>query len=555
MLIGIDMGGTHIDGVLIKNKTIVKTYKKLVNNNDIFKTVWSCILYLVSGLDKNHISKINLSTTISTNAIVENKISKVGLITQSGPGINYDFSNIVGKNFEVSGYIDHRGNLVESVNNYELDRIKKELKEYKIKNLAIVSKFSTRNPEEEIKISKLVNDNKDNTLGHEMSGVLNYPRRVYTSYLNAAVRDNFLSFIDSIEKSLKKIGIKAPVYILKADGGTMDIDQAIKRPVESILSGPAASFMGTNALLKIDDNSLILDIGGTTTDIFFLINGSPVFEPLGIKISEYNTLVRSIYSKSIGLGGDSTICINDGKIVIGPYKKDRPVVFGGKYPTPTDAMVFLGLIENNNYNKAEGAMKDLAHNLDSDPFEVAKLVLKTMADTIKREVDLVINELNSKTVYTVREVLNKKSIRLDSINLIGGPAKILSPYIYEAFKIETKYPNNYEVSNAIGSALSMMTKELNLFADTEKGYLSIPEFKIYEKISKDFKLEDAKLKATDTLLKYFEQLGDSNIEVDILEASSYNMVEGFFTSGKNIRVKAQVKPRLIMNMWGENNEG
>ncbi len=124
----------------------------------------------------------------------------------------------------------------------------------------------------------------------------------------------------------------------------MSLEAAEEKPVETILSGPAASFMGINAMLDTDKDAILLDIGGTTTDIFFLANGVPLFEPLGIQIGEYKTLVRAIYSVSIGLGGDSSIEIVGGKIKIGPERKGRPYAYGGPVATPTDAMLVLGLI-------------------------------------------------------------------------------------------------------------------------------------------------------------------------------------------------------------------
>ena len=190
-------------------------------------------------------------------------------------------------------------------------------------------------------------------MGHSLSGKLNFPRRVFTSYLNSAVYDTFNGFSTSIRKSMKQEGIDAPLFILKADGGTINLATAEEKPVETILSGPAASFMGLNAMIKTYKDAILLDIGGTTTDIFFLADGVPLFEPLGIKIGDYKTLVRAIYSVSIGLGGDSSIEVEDVhlkdglediKLKIGPNRAGYPYALGGPKPTPTDAMIVLGLI-------------------------------------------------------------------------------------------------------------------------------------------------------------------------------------------------------------------
>jgi len=170
----------------------------------------------------------------------------------------------------------HRGNVIDDVNISEIKEASSKFKEKRIESFAVVGKFSTRNPEHEIKIKKLLEEEMTNstsnnpptiTLGHTMSGKLNFPRRVFTSYLNSAVYSTFKEFAENIKGSMEREGISAPIFILKADGGTMSIDRAIEKPVETILSGPAASFMGISAMLPTDKDAVLLDVGGTTTDI------------------------------------------------------------------------------------------------------------------------------------------------------------------------------------------------------------------------------------------------------------------------------------------------
>ncbi len=188
----------------------------------------------------------------------------------------------------------------------------------------------------------------------------------------------------------------------------MDIETAEEKPVETILSGPAASFMGINAMLPSRKDALLLDIGGTTTDIFFLADGVPLFEPLGITIDNYKTLVRAIYSVSIGLGGDSSVEIHNEEIKIGPERKGNPISFGGTSPTPTDAMIVLGLMKGGNRDNAYKAMETLGKELNLSPEEISKKILETMADIIKNKVDKLLVNINSQPVYTVKELLYGK---------------------------------------------------------------------------------------------------------------------------------------------------
>lgn len=552
------MGGTNIDGVVIEEGRIIKTIKKATDKENLFNTIYSTLKELLVDLDKSKIKRINLSTTVSTNAIVEGKTTPVGMVIQPGPGMAYDNLACGEENVFISGYIDHRGNVVESLDTKEVKCIAKRFKEKGIEACGVVTKFSTRNPQDEIAIRDILQDDFPLvTMGHTMSGKLNFPRRVYTSYLNSVVHKTFNDFAVNLKKSIEEEGVDAPLYILKADGGTMTIDLAQEKPVETILSGPAASFMGISTLLPTDKDAILLDIGGTTTDIFFLADGLPLFEPLGIKIDKYKTLVRSIYSVSIGIGGDSSIDIVDGEILIGPRREGKPYAFGGPKPTPTDAMITLGLTSyGEEYKeKADEAMETLGEKLGLSINETAELVLETMANIIKENIDGLLYKINSKPVYTIKELLHGKKVEAQLINIIGGPAEALAPILENIMDLPCYYPDNYLVANAIGAALARPTMEITMHVDTSKKTLSVPELDIYEKISSRFNLEKAKEMSLGLVKEKAESMGSSpdNIDAEITEESSFNMVRGYRTLGKDIRVKAQIKPGLIQELRSDNN--
>ncbi len=551
MIVGIDMGGTHIDGVIIKDGNIIKTIKNPTNRNDLFETIWTTLKQLLDGNDKNQITRINLSTTISTNAIVENKVSKVGLIIQSGPGRNYDFTNVTENLGLISGYIDHRGKIVKDLNSQELLAYKQTFKDNDVEAVGVVTKFSTRNPSHEKRILELYEAEFDHiTMGHSLSGKLNFLRRVNTSYLNAAVYKTFNDFAFNIEKALKQAGINAPVYILKADGGTMNLKMATKKPVETILSGPAASFMGLSAMFEENQDGILLDIGGTTTDIFFLVNGVQLFEPLGISIDNHKTLIRAIYSKSIGLGGDSYISVVNKEIKIGPKRMGKPLAFGGEYLTPTDAMVALDKMQAPFKEKSIKALKAMGSQLDMDVNQLAKYILEKMADIIYVNVIQTLDKINSKPVYTIKELLQDYQLSPKFINVIGGPAKILAPYLESKFNLKVKFPLQYEVANAIGAALAKPTMEINLHADTERAILSVSEVNLYQSIDRNYNLDKAIDQALAIIKSNTENI-NGEVEAEIVEANSYNMVKGYMSASKNIRVRAQVKPGLIYMLKGE----
>src|SRR5690554_250255 len=546
MIIALDMGGTNIDAVILKDNKVIKVIKEPVDFNNMFNSIWDVISSLLENVNKDDISKVNLSTTISTNAIIENKTNKVGLIIQTGPGL------IINNNdaYKISGYTDHRGVVVSNFNDNEVIKIKDIFIKDNIKDIAIVTKFSTRNNETELKIKSMLENNFDNiTLGHLMSGNLNFPRRINTAYLNASVKDIFISFAENTIKSFKQLNIDIPINILKADGGVMDISDAKDLPVQTIMSGPAASLMGTLGLTNINTDAIILDIGGTTTDIFFLADGIPLFEPTGINIKEYKTLVRSIYSKSIGLGGDSLVKVVNNKIEIGPVRLDKAAALGGKYPTPTDALIILNQTNLGNIDLSNKAISKLANEINLSIKETAKLIVDTFIKTIKDEVDILLKIINSKPVYTIKEIIENKELVPKSIAVIGASANAFSSFLEKSFNLEVLIPKNYEVANAIGSALAITTKEINLLINTFLKTYVVPELGINKKINKNYNLKEAEEEALKLLDEHLTlRSNDSNLELEVLESNSFSMVDGFYTKGENIRVKVQVKPGLTRKM-------
>ncbi|MDY0290440.1 MAG: hydantoinase/oxoprolinase family protein [Sphaerochaeta sp.] len=550
MIIGLDMGGTHIDGVVIQDGQVIKTHKKPVDKDDLFTTMWTALEELVEDSDLAAIERINLSTTISTNAIVEGTTAPVGMVVQPGPGLIHDFSSCKGRVVTIGGYVDHRGVVVDDLDPKELEKALLLFKKDGMPSSAVISKFSTRNPEHEIIIGKkLLEQIGQVTLGHRISGILNFPRRVYTSYLNSAVSDQFSTFLTYMRSSLEKKGIAAPLYILKADGGTMDSEGALEKPVETVLSGPGASFLGMSALIPGGEDAILLDVGGTTTDIFFLADGVPLFEPLGATISDYKTLVRAIYSVSIGLGGDSSITVRDKNLVIGPQRRGMAYAFGGEGPTPTDAMICLGRMEAPQGAKAKAreGMEALGAKVSLQATEVATLVLATMVTQIKEKSEALLLGINSKPIYTIKELLHGKKVTPKAVHIIGGPAEALAPLLQEAYGLPCHFPENSRVANAIGAALAKPTIEVTLLADTALGRLSVPELGIYEKVPRTYSLEQAKERAVLLVRQEAIAMGsdEATLEIEITEQSSFNMIKNSCLAGKNIRVKAQVKPGII----------
>ena len=195
MIVGLDMGGTHVDAAIIRDGEIVDTAKTPVDRSNLFESIWNTLEELLSGKDIARIKRINLSTTVCTNAIVENKTVPVGMVIESGPGLNPDFLKCGKANVFVSGYIDHRGREVQKINPDEMQEALKLFQRKGVQACAVISKFSVRNPLHEKEMASFFQKHfSPVTLGHTISGKLNFPRRVFTSYLNSGFIRPLMSF-------------------------------------------------------------------------------------------------------------------------------------------------------------------------------------------------------------------------------------------------------------------------------------------------------------------------------------------------------------------------
>lgn len=181
---------------------------------------------------------------------------------------------------------------------------------------------------------------------------------------------------------------------------------------------------------------------------------------------------------------------------------------------------------------------------------MAEKILKEAAKIIFDEVKSDLEKINSQPLYTVKEVLENKKLDPKRIKLIGGPAKALAPFIESAFGLESQVPKYFQVANALGACLSKPTFEANLQADTKRGYVNIPELGLYKKIPPSFDLRAGEELIKEEILKKARDLKLDNPQVEILEASSFNMVD-YYSFGRNIRIKAQIQGGLLYNLWDQ----
>lgn len=549
MILGIDVGGTHTDAVLLENFQVRKKTKVPTNRRHLVSSLIGVMDGILRDEDLSALERVVFSTTLSTNAIVQGKTDRVGMIVASGPGLAPEAIRVNEDTRFVSGYVSNRGIEVAPLKKGEIAGAAADLKAAGISHLGVVGKFSTRNPAHENEMGEFVRgDFRHVSFGHRMSGNLNFRRRIATTYLNASVFDLYSRFVEEILEFAKRAGFTAPIYILKADGGTFEIRQSAEQPVQTILSGPAASIMG---ILSLDDcsgaDAVAVDMGGTTTDIALLADGVPLLEPLGVTIEGHRTLIRGLKTKSIGLGGDSRVRVDNGHLLIGPRREGPAAAFGGPWPTPTDAMIVLGLTQIGDRAKAETAVAEIAGKLNLPVAEAARAIFEQTCRGIAAAVGAMVEEVNNKPVYTIHELLEGKKLNPTRLFIVGGPAGAVAARLGELLDCEAVIPRDAEVANAYGAALARTTAEITMLAETERGSLTIAEEGVQMKIPAHFTRKDLLKIGLEKLRERARRLGarDADIEMEIVEDQEFNMVRGYYATGKNIRLKAQVKPGLI----------
>ncbi|MBW2370296.1 MAG: hydantoinase/oxoprolinase family protein [Deltaproteobacteria bacterium] len=548
MIIGLDVGGTHTDVVLLGAKGLVREVKVPTDPSNLFETVLTGLRKITEGIDSKKITRAVFSTTLTTNAVVQKKFPPVGIIVTAGPGLDPALFRIGAHYHIVAGAIDHRGRELTPIDPDEVDQVAQALKKEGIQYVAVTGKFATRNPAHELAVKKQLASQFDRVfLSHELSGNLNFPRRIATTYLNAAVFPVHRAFFEAVEHSMGERGLNLPIRILKPDGGNMGMDASIDFPGYTILSGPAASVMGAISHAAKDSESLVLDIGGTTTDMALLINGVPLLDPKGIELAGFKTLIRAMQTQSLGLGGDSAISVTDGKLSIGPERKGPAMAFGGPAPTPTDALFVMGKLADGDRDRAAEGIQSIADALNKPPAQTAQDIFDLTCRRIFSAAQAMINQVNSKPVYTVHELLEGHQVKPKEILVLGGPAAQFADHLSTISGLNAKIVPNHKVANAIGAGLARTTCEVTLFADTQIGMAMSPEENISLPIDKSFDSENAEEMALDLLKTRAIKLGadPDRLDMEVIENMQFNMVRGFYTAGKNIRVKVQIKPGLI----------
>ncbi|WP_274423715.1 hydantoinase/oxoprolinase family protein [Chelativorans sp. YIM 93263] len=321
-LLGIDTGGTYTDAVLYREgEGVVAKAKALTTRHELSVGISRAVDCALAQAGSAEIGLVSMSTTLATNALVEGHGGRAGLVMVGFSEQDLQRDGLRGALGGDPVVFLPGGHDVYGIEKpLDMCALNPWLEEVSagVDGFAVCGYFAVRNPAHEIAVCERIREitGKPVTASHELSARLGGPRRALTTLLNARLISLIDRLIRATADSLEQRGIHAPLMVVRGDGALITASLARARPIETILSGPAASLVGARHLTGIDD-AIVSDIGGTTTDIALLSGGRPRLAPEGAVIGGFRTMVEAVAMRTFGLGGDSEVALRDGGLEAG----------------------------------------------------------------------------------------------------------------------------------------------------------------------------------------------------------------------------------------------
>lgn len=555
MLIGIDVGGTFTDGVLFSGSSVLRSVKQITDETNLQKTLLEVLDELLAHAAKP-VRRIVLSTTLVTNALATGQGERTALLLIPGSGLPYSAYRISPDTWILKGSIDFRGREIERPDKKEVDQALAEIDALGIKRVAVAGKFSNRNDLHERMVRDIINNRYPDMqvcISNEISGRLNFPRRAVTCYYTAMTLSEWNRFADEIEKAVKDRAPGSELHILKADGGTMTLEASRKQPCETVFSGPAASTMGAVALTREKANSVVVDIGGTTTDISLLIEGEPLYASRGALIRGHLTHVNSFAIDSIPLGGDSTIWVENQELKIGPMRRDVAACFGGVSPTVTDAFSVLLELGLGDAQASRAGLQEVAGQLGTEIGELCQRIVNNVIQQLTRSIVYMFTQWENEPAYKVWEVINKKSFVLHRVIGIGAAAPAIIPLLARELDVGHFLHRYSPVANAVGAALVRPTLAVEVHVDTQNGVYTVSPGGLRGEVTqRNFQLQDAKELASKYLAEIGKKRGMKGYadQGQFYLEEQFNVIRGWDRAGRLFDVGIQIAPGFIPEYEG-----
>lgn len=507
--LGVDVGGTNTDAVIINDRLEVVAEVKHPTTDDVYDGILSAIREVIqlSGVSKKEITQAMLGTTQCTNAIVERKhLAKVGLIRIGAPATTgippmvdwpEDIQCVVEDYAVIRGGFEFDGKVLAELDQDAARAFFQKMKG-KVQSIAVSCVFSTIRNDHELEIARIckeeMGDNVHISISSEI-GSMGLIERENATILNAALYQVARRFTAGFAKSLEEEGItNAEIYLSQNDGTLMTMEHALRYPILTIACGPTNSIRGASYLSR-QKNAIVIDVGGTTTDFGVIQNSFPRESSVAATIGGVRTNFRMPDIISIGLGGGSIVRKQpDGSVTVGPdsvgYKiTSEALVFGGTTITATDIAVRLGMT-NIGDSSAAAAIDE----------EFARAAMDVIRKMVENSIDAL--KLSSNDVEVV---------------LVGGGSVILPKELSGASAVYN--PAYFGCANAIGSAISKVSGNYEQLID-------------YDQIPRESALEQAKADAVELAVK----AGAIRETVEIIEVEDVPLA---YCVGRTSRVRVK----------------
>jgi N-methylhydantoinase A/oxoprolinase/acetone carboxylase beta subunit len=467
MRIGVDVGGTHTDAVIMQGDTVLASTKALTTA-DVISGITNALDVILgdSGIAQAEIKAVMIGTTQFTNAIIERRelaqvaAVRIGLPSGKGMPPMLDWPQDLKDVLDSEYYMLHGGYLYDGwsladIDEEEITNMINSMLKSGVKNIAIASAFSPINstPEEQVaaKIREAIPDAKI-TLSHSF-GRLGLMERENAAILNSTLLPFADKVVSSFLGALKKRDLHCPVYISQNDGTLMSADFVRSYPALTFASGPTNSLRGAYKLTGLKD-AIVVDIGGTTSDIGVLQNGFPRESNVIIKVGGVRTKFRMPDILVIGLGGGSIVAADGNSIgprSVGHRLVIEGLVFGGNTLTTTDILVASG--------SADIGDKTKVTHITAETIRRAKATLHSMLDT---NIDMM-----------------KPGGKSMPVILVGGGAILVTDGLEAASDIHR--PEHAGVANAIGAAIAQIGGE----AEQMVSYRTLPREEAIQQVTKE----------------------------------------------------------------------
>lgn len=330
--LGVDTGGTYTDAVLVRDEAeVVASAKALTTRQDLAIGIGAAVRAVLdaSGVDPADIALASLSTTLATNALVEGQGGRVALVY-----VGFREQDLETHGLRAAlkgdpclilrGGHTHSGSEAAPLDEPALCEFLQKHRDG-VSGFAVAAHFAVRNPAHEQRVMELIAEitGRPVSASHQLSARLGGPKRAMTAVLNARLIGLIERLITRAEQQLTLMGLTAPLMVVRGDGALVSAAQAREKPIETILSGPAASIVGARWMTGAT-HALVSDIGGTTTDVAVLRDGRPAIDPQGAQVGPYRTMVEAVAMRTTGLGGDSEVHFRSeglaGGVTLGPRR-------------------------------------------------------------------------------------------------------------------------------------------------------------------------------------------------------------------------------------------